>query len=226
MAKKRTGFLLKIDQKEVIDSLSDEEAGQLLKAIYSYECSEERIIPPMDKLVKVIFLTFKGYLDENKEVYEETCRKNKENIEKRWKKLQEENTTVYDRIPNIPIKGNEMKLNEMKLNEMKGKESDKNNNINNNNKININNSECVNKKESATHDNPPTLNQIISFCQENGMSDFDSEKFFETYESTGWVNANNVKITNWKSLVKKWYKEDLKKKNKEGEDEYAGILRM
>ena len=36
MGKERTSFLLELDKKDLVDSLTDEEAGQLIKAIYQY----------------------------------------------------------------------------------------------------------------------------------------------------------------------------------------------
>lgn len=56
----------------------------------------------------------------------------------------------------------------------------------------------------------PTLSELRSFCQENGMEEFDCEYFYNHYEANGWTNGNGSKIKDWQAKVKKWYKDDLK----------------
>ena len=117
MAKKnQPAFLLQKDQKEIIDELTNEEAGIIFKAIYEYEETKE--VPKLDKTLRIVFKQFKVKLDSYDDAYEEKCLKNKENIEKYWKSLKE-NTTEYD-----GIRSNTMATNKIKENKIKEKEKD------------------------------------------------------------------------------------------------------
>ena len=73
--------------------------------------------------------------------------------------------------------------------------------------------ECVcNSKvsDNSSNDTYPTLADIISFCSDNNIENFDYEYFYDYYEANGWVDMNGNKIKNWKSKIKTWYKKDVK----------------
>ena len=55
----------------------------------------------------------------------------------------------------------------------------------------------------------PTLTDIISYGSNLGASSEYCERFYNHYESIGWVNANGIKIKNWKLTFSNWYKKDL-----------------
>lgn len=63
----KDSFILYTEQKEVIDKLSDEQAGKLIKAIYKYVETEK--MPELDKLLDIVIIPFKQNLDRNKEKY-------------------------------------------------------------------------------------------------------------------------------------------------------------
>jgi len=90
----KKAFYLYQDQDEVINQLSDSQAGKLLKAIYQYGRGEE---PELDKTLKLVFTPIKQGLDRNRENHERVSKINSDNIKKRWNQAQD-NTTVYDRI--------------------------------------------------------------------------------------------------------------------------------
>lgn len=116
MAKKnQPAFLLQKDQKEIIDELTNEEAGIIFKAIYEYEETKE--VPKLDKTLRIVFKQFKVKLDSYDDAYEEKCLKNKENIEKYWKSLKE-NTTEYDGIRSNTMATNKIKENKIKEKDM------------------------------------------------------------------------------------------------------------
>lgn len=60
---------------------------------------------------------------------------------------------------------------------------------------------------------PITLNELIEYGKTINASEQYCEKFYNTYESTNWINKNGQKITNAKSLLKKWINEDKNKLN-------------
>lgn len=61
----RDSFILYTEQKEIIDKLSDEQAGKLIKAIYEY--AEKGEMPKLDSLLDIIIIPFKQALDRNNE---------------------------------------------------------------------------------------------------------------------------------------------------------------
>lgn len=125
---KQKVFLIEKDQKEIIDELTDEEAGIIFKAIFEYV--ETKNIPILEKTLKIVFKQFKNKLDFFEDKYQQKCLKNKENIEKYWeeKKAKKDDTNEYERIRSYT---NVYKIKEKeKENKNKIKENkNKNNNI-------------------------------------------------------------------------------------------------
>ena len=176
MASKK-GFILLNNQIETIETLTDEQAGQLLKAFYYYNTGRE---VKLKGLMKTVFNNFKVVFDENEQKYQEKCEKNKQNIENYWKKVKEEqsNTNEYERK-----RMNTMATN-INKNINKNINTNLNTNINENNK-NINNnikSERENNIDTPTAS--PTLDDIFSYSISKGIEDKNyCEKFYNHYES-------------------------------------------
>ena len=63
----KDSFILYTEQREVINKLSDEQAGRLIKAIYEYVETEK--MPELDSLLDIVIIPFKQNLDRNKEKY-------------------------------------------------------------------------------------------------------------------------------------------------------------
>ena len=57
--------------------------------------------------------------------------------------------------------------------------------------------------------NHPTIDEVFSYCESKGYS-FDVEKFFSTYEATGWKSRGSD-IVNWKALADVWQKTEKAK---------------
>lgn len=207
MASKK-GFLLLNNQIETIETLTDEQAGQLLKAFYYYNTGRE---VKLKGLMKTVFNNFKVVFDENEQKYQEKCEKNKQNIENYWKKVKEEqsNTNEYERK-----RMNTMATN---ININKNTNTNTNTNINtnksklNNNNININKSE---RDQNFTPTASPTLAEIYNYACSLDINDKDyCERFYNHYESIGWVNGTGREIKNWKLVFNNWLKKDNKQKD-------------
>ena len=59
----KDSFILYTEQKEIINKLSDEQAGKLLKAIYEYTSNGE--IPDLDLTLDIVFTQIRQTLDRN-----------------------------------------------------------------------------------------------------------------------------------------------------------------
>ena len=84
-------LILFTELKEVFDTLSDEQAGQLIKAIFEYE--QTNILPDLQGLLKIVFIPIRQSIDRNRVKYDNVCERNKENIGKRWNKNNTKNTS-------------------------------------------------------------------------------------------------------------------------------------
>ena len=217
MATKK-GFLLLNNQVEIIETLTDEQAGQLLKAFYDYNIGNEI---KLKGLMKTVFNNFKVVFDENEQKYQEKCEKNKQNIENYWKKVKEEqsNTNEYERK-----RMNTMATN---ININKNINTNLNTNINTNlnkNNKNINNNIKSERENINTPTASPTLDDIFSYSVSKGIEDKNyCEKFYNHYESIGWVNGTGREIKNWKLVFNNWIAKDKEKKKSKKEIVYETI---
>ena len=73
---KKKSFLLYLDSLNVLDDLTDEEAGKIFKAIRSYESDGTYML---EGLLNAVFTPFKTMLDNNEEKYQAVLERNKQN---------------------------------------------------------------------------------------------------------------------------------------------------
>lgn len=72
----KDNFLLKKSQREVFDTLTDEDAGKLIKAIYRYANNGN---DELEGYLKAIFIPIKNEIDKNEEKYKKICERNRSN---------------------------------------------------------------------------------------------------------------------------------------------------
>ena len=221
MASKK-GFLLLNNQIEIIKTLTDEQAGQLLKAFYDYNLGKEI---KLNGLMLTVFSNFKIVFDENEQKYQGKCEKNKQNIENYWKKIKEQNTNEYDRIQSNTSEYERKRMNTMatniNINKNINTNTNKNINTNINTNINENNKNINNNIKSERENNidtptaSPTLTEIYNYACSLDINDKDyCEKFYNQYESIGWVNGTGREIKNWKLVFNDWLKKDNKQNDR------------
>lgn len=82
---KKDTFSLKVSYYESVKDLSDTQLGQLMRAIFLY--TRENKEPSIDdQVVKVAFRFIRADIDAERAKHEQRCRRNRENIQKRWMK--------------------------------------------------------------------------------------------------------------------------------------------
>lgn len=69
----KNSFILYYDQEEILNKLSDEDAGKLIKKIFHYARTKEE--PKLDTLLGIAFVPFKQVIDRNTEKWEEIKKK-------------------------------------------------------------------------------------------------------------------------------------------------------
>ena len=90
------GFIVYGDNEPLFDRLTDEEAGQLLKAMVKYFNNGNE--PEFDSLLTdVVWIQIKLQMDRNAEKYKKKCEKNRESIQSYWDKVKQD-TNEYERI--------------------------------------------------------------------------------------------------------------------------------
>ena len=114
MSKKdKPAMMLLSSGRKAVDLLTDEEAGQLFKAIYAYYC-DGTIFETESRVLRLVFNQMQEMIDLHKESYTARCQRNKEIAEERWakKRMQSDtnvhervrtHTNVHERVPKVPI---------------------------------------------------------------------------------------------------------------------------
>lgn len=180
MAKDKKSFILYCDQQGVFNMLPDEQAGKLIKHIFSYVNDED---PESDDLLLTIaFESIKTQLKRDLKKYEHYIDKQKENGKK------------GGRPKTQPFLEETQKTQAFFL---KPKKAD---NVN----VNVNDNEIIkeNIKEKGGRFTPPTALEVKAYMQEQAMDDL-SDKFVNFYEAKGWQIGKN-KMKNWKAAVRTW----------------------
>lgn len=91
-------FILYTSDYQLIEGLTDEQLGQLTRALFTYARDGEII--KLDPVVRMAFVFIKDKIDRNQQKYKKKCERNRENIRKRWNKSNTNDTKENERIPN------------------------------------------------------------------------------------------------------------------------------
>lgn len=91
-------FILYTSDYQLIEGLTDEQLGQLTRALFIYARDGEVI--KLDPVVRMAFVFIKDKIDRNQQKYQKKCERNRENIRKRWNKSNTNDTKENERIPN------------------------------------------------------------------------------------------------------------------------------
>lgn len=119
---KKESFLIYKEWYPIISHLTDESLGSLFRAIFEYQDGKEPELDPTSPEF-MAFQFFRNQFDRDLAKYEDRCKKNKENIRKRW------NTTEYDRKESNTNNTDNVKDNEKEKEKDKVKENDKENEL-------------------------------------------------------------------------------------------------
>jgi hypothetical protein len=209
MATDKKSFILHIDSLDVLDDLSDQQTGQLFKAIRDYQNGNE---VKLDGLMNAVFKTFKNQFVRDANKYDSVVTRNRLNGSKGGRpKLTRPN-------PNNPVGLLETQT---KPTEPKKADSDSGNgNDNDSKKDNVNDKERESKGKTARFV-APTIEDIFNYMtdeknKEKSFAKKESEKMFNFYESKGWI-VGKAKMKNWKASGSNWIarsEDEFKSKDK------------
>jgi hypothetical protein len=192
-----------------VDTLADftfEQLGKLYTAALIYVRTGS--FPEHIKLNEVERMAFKFMqrdLDITIEQYDAKCERNRENIKKRWQKVQERsekertNTTEYNRIQSNTK--NTTGYDSIHTYTHTKTETDTQTQTESSNEdINKKKKESKEKKKEVF--DPPTLQEVEEYIKEKGYHT-DAQRFIDVNESVGWMR-NNTPIRNWKAALNAW----------------------
>jgi len=86
-------FIIHIDSLEILESLNNEQAGKLFKAIKKYQ--EDQTIIEEDQLIKIALIPFVSQFKRDKEKYDNICKRNRENGKNGGRPKTQENPVGY-----------------------------------------------------------------------------------------------------------------------------------
>ena len=109
---------------DALEPLTDAERGRLFVACLKYSKSGE--VGHLSGNERFVFPVFRGQIDRDNAKYASRCKKQSENISRRWNKSDTNDTNAYNGIPNIPLYENDTDDTKEKENE-KTKEKAKEN---------------------------------------------------------------------------------------------------
>jgi hypothetical protein len=179
MAKDKKSFILYCDQQGVFNKLPDEIAGKLIKHIFAYVNDEN---PPCDDLLlSIAFEPIKTQLKRDLRKYEVYIEKQKENGAKGGRPKKEEETQITQPFFEEPKKADNVTVTATATEE-----------------------DIKVKRDVFIK---PSIEEIKTYMIEIGMTDV-SEKWFDYYESNGWLVGKN-KMKNWKAAVRTWKNNNL-----------------
>lgn len=186
--KEKIALMLYYDYKDQFEELTDQQLRQLIYAMIEFD-KNDRVIE-LDQVVKMAFIPIKRRLKLDKEEWIAKCNINSENGKKSHKK--NELTTVNDR--------------QQTLTDLTDKEKERDKDIEKDK-----DRECENKFSHIGDFVAPTLADILSYSQSLDFADEEyCEKFYNHYESVGWVNGMGQQIKNWKLVFNNWLNKDKK----------------
>lgn len=177
----KKSFLIYIDSLDILDELSDEEAGRLFKAIKSAQKGEPC---EHDTITRIAFAPFKAQFARDLEKYEIICNRNKNNGLKGGRPKTEVNQKN-------PVGSTGGESNPENHDSDSGSDSGSGSGI---------------KRSVMQRFTPPTHEEALQYFQEKGFNNpVEASKFVDFYEMKGWMVGKN-KMKDWKAAIRNWTK--------------------
>ena len=162
-----------------VEPLNDAERGRLFTACLTYSMTGAE--PDLRGNERFVWPTIREQIDRDTKKYSDFCKKQQENIRKRW------DTTVYDGTSGIPDD----------TKHTKEKEKEKENILSSPNV-----EDSISAYTCAETIYPPTLAEVTAYCRER-QNAVDPQRFIDYYTANGWkVGKNSMK--DWKAAVRTW----------------------
>lgn len=171
----KNSFVLYDSWSPMVRVMSDQAAGQLLKACYAFANGEEYEIT--DETAAVVFETVRETMASDRVKYEEVCKKRREAA--------------------LASKSKQKDANAGKRSHMHY-ESDSESDAD----ADKREKSIVDASRRPAHSNP-TVEEVREYCKSRGNR-VDPQQFWSYYESQKWKKKNGLPLTDWKAGVRYW----------------------
>ena len=185
-----------------VEPLNDAERGRLFTACLTYSMTGAE--PDLRGNERFVWPTIREQIDRDTKKYSDFCKKQQENIRKRW------DTTVYDGTSGIPDN----------TKHTKEKEKEKENILSSPNV-----EDSIARTPARKRFTPPTLAEVTAYCRER-QNAVDPQRFIDYYTANGWkVGKNSMK--DWEAAVRTWEgkQRDTAPAQRSSLDETRAVLR-
>ena len=175
----KKSFLLYIDALEVLNVLTDAQAGQLFKAIRAHQLGIELEFEP---IIQIAMASFIQNFKRDDEKYSMIVERNRANGLKNSKLKHETqpNPVGTTRIHSKPLATD---------------------NGNDNDNGNDSGSE-INKKNKQKKFEPPTLDEVKAWFIENGSTAEAGAKAWQYYTDGEWIDSKGTPVKNWRQKMR------------------------
>ncbi len=163
------------DSLDILDKLTDEQAGILFKRISAYHKGEADIID--NGLIDIVFHPFKNQFQRDLEKYELTCKRRAEAGSKGGKQ----------RVANQAIASKSKQKQANQADKDKDKDKDK---------------DIREREKGRKRFTPPSLLEINNYINEKKFT-CNAEDFFNYYSANGWMVGRN-KMKSWQHSLAMW----------------------
>lgn len=196
----KPGVLLYFGDMEVIDEMTDEEAGKILRAIISYaKTGTEPIFDSRD--LRLAWIPFKIRIDNDSKAYEDKvisseyatyCREAKRSgIHPLEKKLWLQEVFPYKK------RRNKLSDDIDRYQTISNNNTSTSSNINTNSNFNPSSKTTRTRAEATGHGDTPTVEEVKKYCSDRGYT-FSVDRFMDKYSKMNWENVD------WKDAADGW----------------------
>jgi hypothetical protein len=199
---KKKAFQLYSDSRIAVDALTDEEAGQLIKAIFAHEDGEATALKGA---LQSTFLLISNQLDRDRERYEEMCARNSKNGSKGGRpSANGENPDEPAQTGENPNKPAKTRAKPKKADKDTDKDTEKEKDTD---KEKEGLSVCgaaprTHTASSPAHFKKPSVDEVKAYCAQRHNS-VDAARFVDFYDSKGWMVGSSP-MRDWRAAVRGW----------------------
>ena len=228
----KKSFIMYESWGSAINKMSNEQAGQLLKAIYALQDNEDA--EPEDPSVSFVFEIIKDKLCEDATEWEKTKQRRSESgkkgMEKRWN--EDEGSITNDNTVKESITNDNSVIKPITNDNTVITPITKDNSVKENitpitvsDSVSVTVSDTVSvseyvpptevkKREARKRFSPPSVAEVATYCRERGSA-VDPEAFVDFYAAKGW-KVGNAPMKDWRASVRTWEKRDSRAAPKHG----------
>lgn len=178
--------------------LEDAQVGRVFRAALRY--AKDGTMPDLDAVEMMAFAFIRGDIDRAKIKYEEKCERLRANGMKGGRPPSENQKKPEE---TKRFSENQKEPEEPKQNKTK---QDKTKQYNTNEGITSDAAAPAQKKTRKAF-SPPAVEDVRTYCAENGYDTIDPEGFVDYYAANGW-KVGNQPMKDWKATVRNWARRD------------------